>query len=113
MCIRDRSQLQKALAVQSSLVDAAPESTPHRCWRALLYRNLADVHERLGDAEARRQAIALAFADLEAIPPESKSHPFAIQTQQTFQKLQNEAKHDASKADETAEQDDAVNDDAP
>ncbi len=107
------SQLQKALAVQSSLVDAAPESTPHRCWRALLYRNLADVHERLGDAEARRQAIALAFADLEAIPPESKSHPFAIQTQQTFQKLQNEAKHDASKADETAEQDDAVNDDAP
>ncbi|KLU06728.1 serine/threonine protein kinase [Rhodopirellula islandica] len=80
-------RLEKAIAIQSSLVDASPSSMPHRCWRALLFRSLAEIRRRSGDTEAEREAIAAAVADLDAIAPESKTHPFAVQTQQIIQKL--------------------------
>ena len=80
-------QLEKAIAIQTSLVDASPESMPHRCWRALLYRSIADSHRAQGNFAAEREVIAAAVADLEAISPDSQSHPFAIQTKQTIQKL--------------------------
>ncbi|MCM2370303.1 serine/threonine-protein kinase [Aporhodopirellula aestuarii] len=80
-------RLEKAIAIQSSLVDASPDSMPHRCWRALLYRSLAEVHRRQGDDDAEREAITAAVADLDAISPESREHPFAVQTQQIIQKL--------------------------
>lgn len=83
----EQEHLQKAIAIQSSLVDASPDSLPHRCWRALLYRSLAEVHRRQGDTEAEREAISAAVADLDAIPPELQTHPFAIQTQQIIRKL--------------------------
>ncbi len=92
-------RLEKAIAIQSSLVDASPGSMPHRCWRALLYRSLAEVHRRQGDTEAERVAISNAVADLDAIEPESKEHPFAVQTQQIIQKLVTEGKGNTSETD--------------
>lgn len=91
--------LEKAIAIQSSLVDASPGSMPHRCWRALLYRSLAEVHQRQGDTEAGREAIAVAVTDLDAITPESKAHPFAVQTRAIIQKLLRERNDDASETD--------------
>ncbi|WP_372894606.1 protein kinase [Stieleria sp.] len=92
-------RLAKAIAIQSSLVDASPGSMPHRCWRALLYRSLAEVHRRQGDTDAEREAIAAAVADLDAIAPESKAHPFAVQTQQIIQKLSTEGIDDPANSD--------------
>ncbi|TWU23499.1 Serine/threonine-protein kinase PknB [Novipirellula galeiformis] len=92
-------RLEKAIAIQSSLVDASPGSMPHRCWRALLYRSHAEVHRRQGDTEAERVAISNAVADLDAIEPETKEHPFAVQTQQIIQKLVTEGKGNTSETD--------------
>tara|TARA_R110002049_G_scaffold72490_7_gene187547 strand:- start:124527 stop:127052 length:2526 start_codon:yes stop_codon:yes gene_type:complete len=83
-------QLNKAISIQSSLVDASPNSMPHRCWRALLYRSLADAHRRQRNLADARDAIAAAIADLDAIAPDSRSHPFAVQTQQTIANLHSE-----------------------
>ncbi len=83
----EQDRLETAIAIQSSLVDASPDSMPHRCWRALLYRSLAELHRRQGDTEAEREAVSAAVADLDAITPELKIHPFAVQTQRAIQKL--------------------------
>ncbi len=80
-------QLQKALAMQSTLVNAAPENLSHRCWRALLYRSLAEVHNLQGNQEAAGEAIANAAADINAIAPADRDHPFVVQTQQIIEAL--------------------------
>ncbi|TWT80441.1 Serine/threonine-protein kinase PknH [Planctomycetes bacterium CA13] len=91
-----QERLEKAIAIQSSLVDASPDSMPHRCWRALLYRSLAEVHRQQGNANAEREAIASAVADMEAIDADSRLHPFAVQTQQIIHELFTERNDDAS-----------------
>ncbi|QDT11993.1 serine/threonine-protein kinase [Planctomycetes bacterium K23_9] len=94
-----QQRLEKAIAIQSSLVDASPDSMPHRCWRALLYRSLAEVHRQQGDTEAEREAISTAVADLDAIAPEAKAHPFAVQTWTIIQNLFTKENDDASETD--------------
>ncbi|WP_231617503.1 serine/threonine-protein kinase [Novipirellula aureliae] len=83
---RELEHLEEAIVIQSSLVEASPDSMPHRCWRALLYRSLAEVHRRQGDEGAEREAISAAVADLDAIDPESQAHPFAVQTRAIIEK---------------------------
>ncbi|TWU59267.1 Serine/threonine-protein kinase PrkC [Rubripirellula tenax] len=95
----EQERLEKAIAIQSSLVIASPNSMPHRCWRALLYRSLAEVYRRQGDKDAAREAISTAVADLDAIDAESKAHPFAVQTQQIIQKLVSEGNGNPSNKD--------------
>ncbi|MBB3206073.1 hypothetical protein FHS27_001881 [Rhodopirellula rubra] len=92
----ERDRLKNAIAIQSSLVDSSPDSMPHRCWRALLYRSLADVNRRQGDEDGEREAISAAVADLKSITPESKTHPFAAQAQQVIDELVDRGKDDAS-----------------
>lgn len=94
-----QERLERAIAIQSSLVDASPDSMPHRCWRALLYRSLAEVHRQQGDTAAEREAISTAVADLKAIDPESKAHPFAVQTRAIIQKLFAEPEDDTFETD--------------
>lgn len=84
-------QIENAIAIQTSLVETAPQSMPHRCWRALLYRSLAEVHRKLGNAEAERRAIDAASKDVAAIDAESRLHPFAIQTNEIIQELETQA----------------------
>ncbi|QDV23220.1 serine/threonine-protein kinase [Aureliella helgolandensis] len=91
-----QKRLEQAIAIQSSLVDASPASMPHRCWRALLYRSLSEIHRHQRNTNAERVAIASAVADVEAIDAESKLHPFAVQTQQIIHKLVTEEKDSAA-----------------
>ncbi|TWT64873.1 serine/threonine-protein kinase [Allorhodopirellula solitaria] len=85
-------RLEKAISIQSSLIDASPNSMPHRCWRALLYRSLAEVHRREHHTELEREAIATALADLDAIDSELASHPFVVQTRQAIEEFASEEK---------------------
>ncbi len=91
-----QERLDQAITIQSSLVAASPESMPHRCWRALLYRSLAEIHRQQRNTIAEREAIASAVADLDAIDADSRLHPFAVQTQQIIQKLVTEGTDNAS-----------------
>lgn len=81
-------QLQKALGIQSTLVNAAPENLSHLCWRALLHRSLAEVFDAQGHREASNAAIASAVEDMNAINLSDIEHPFVVQTMQIIQSLQ-------------------------
>lgn len=93
------SQLNKAILIQTSLVEAAPKSMPHHCWRALLYRSISDVHRAQGNHALEQQAVLAAVADMESIDEKSKTHPFAVQTQQIIQNLVNQISDDESQND--------------
>ncbi|WP_040763327.1 hypothetical protein [Novipirellula maiorica] len=80
-------QLQKAIAIQSTLVNATPENISHRCWRALLYRSLAEVCDLQGNQDAADEAVANAVADIETIAPADSDHPFVVQTRQIIEAL--------------------------
>lgn len=80
-------QLRRALSVQSMLVEASPENLSHRCWRALLYRSLAEVDGLRGNQESERDAISRASADMQAIQPADVDHPFVQQTQKIIDGL--------------------------
>lgn len=81
-------QLHDAIDIQTSLVEASSQSIPHRCWRALLYRYLAEVNLQQADTLKATQAIANAISDLDAIESTSANHPFVIHTRQTITELQ-------------------------
>lgn len=72
--------LNEAVALQSALVTAAPNNLSHRCWRALLYRSIAEVCQLEGDSDRQRAAIESAEADLDAIRHADREHPFVVQT---------------------------------
>jgi tetratricopeptide (TPR) repeat protein len=81
-------QLEKAVAIQTQLVDASPQNMSHRCWRALLYRSLAKICQLQGDEKSKLDAIANAIADLDAIAPSDQDHQFVVQTRHIIQELE-------------------------
>lgn len=84
-------QLQKAITIQSTLIDTTPNSLSHRCWRALLYRSLAEVADLSGDQDAKTDAITKAVEDMDAITTDDLGHPFVVQTQQIIRSLQTDS----------------------
>lgn len=84
-------QLDQAIQIQSRLVEQAPESMPNRCWRALLYRSLANTHRRSGNSKAEQLAIDAAVQDTEAINAKYDSHPFVQQTKQIIDEIRSTA----------------------
>ena len=83
-----RNQIEQAITIQSHLVDGFPQSSIHRCWRALLYRSLAEVCESQSDLTHQREAIANAITDVEKIAPSDQDHPFVLKTRRIIQEIQ-------------------------
>ncbi len=81
-------QLLDAIAIQDSLVRSWPQSTPQRCWRAMLYRYLGEVYLQKSQSDKATQAIANAFIDLDAIESTSENHPFVARIRQSISDLQ-------------------------
>ena len=81
-------QLLNALKIQTTLVDAWPNSMPHRCWRALLYRSLAELSLQKQDGNQAKQQIENAIKDLDAIDSDSANHPFVLRTKQIIREAQ-------------------------
>lgn len=84
---KGNQQLQRAIEIQSKLVEAWPNSMMHRCWRALLYRSLAECSREQDDLFAATEATQLAHQDLDSIAPESSDHPFVIQAREIISRL--------------------------
>lgn len=80
-------QLNEAIRIQSLLVNAQPDSMTHRCWRALLYRNLSETARSLGDEAAAASAIERAKADVASLPVSAAKHPFAVRTRRIITEL--------------------------
>ena len=70
-----KRQLELAIELQTALVRTLPNSVSHRCWRALLYRSLADALRGSREPKAAAEAIENAKEDLAAIPAEQADHP--------------------------------------
>jgi tetratricopeptide (TPR) repeat protein len=81
-------QLEKAITIQSAVVEASPQDFSHRCWRALLYRSQAELCQLKGDDQCEQDAIANAINDLAAIDSSESEHPFVKQTRQIIQELE-------------------------
>lgn len=81
-------QLQRAIKIQSDLVDATPDRVVHRCWRALLYRSLAECEREQDHSAAATAALEFAMQDLNAISSDSNNHPFVIRTREMISSLQ-------------------------
>lgn len=82
-----KQQLQRAVEIQSALVIAAPERFVHLCWRALLYRSLAECAREQDDRPAVSAALELALEDLTRISPEANQHPFVVHTREAISGL--------------------------
>ncbi|QDS96018.1 Serine/threonine-protein kinase PknB [Roseimaritima multifibrata] len=79
--------LDNAMRIQTQLVEESPENMTHRCWRALLYRSVAEIGDLQGDTEGKLAAIENASADLDAIAPSDQDQPFVLQTRQRIEEL--------------------------
>ncbi|QDT05056.1 Serine/threonine-protein kinase PrkC [Rubripirellula lacrimiformis] len=91
-------QLAQAIAIQSSLIAQAPNNFSHRCWRALLYRSVAEIAQMQGDSTGQQAAIANAVADLDAIDPSQSDHPFVNQTRQIIRSLETDRQDENAKS---------------
>jgi hypothetical protein len=78
-------QISTAIDVQSSLVDLYPQSVSHRCWRALLYRSLAEIKLELTDLPSAKAIIKKGEEDLQKIDGEFDQHPFVIRVRNAIQ----------------------------
>ena len=70
------SQINKAIQIQSQLVEWSPENISHRCWRALLYRSLAGLNSEQNEKAQATSAMEKAMLDIDAIPDSESDHPF-------------------------------------
>ncbi|EMI53210.1 serine/threonine-protein kinase [Rhodopirellula sallentina] len=79
--------LSEAIQIQTRLLQAQPDSVAQRCWRAMLYRSQATLYHQWDKPDAAETAFANAKADVLAIDPEWKDHPFVVRTSDTVRKL--------------------------
>ena len=79
-----KRQLESAIDLQTVLVDSAPSSVSHRCWRALLNSSLADVLRSSRQQADANAAIENARQDLNAIPEEDQDHPLVDRVRRTL-----------------------------
>ncbi|MEP3481703.1 MAG: serine/threonine-protein kinase [Fuerstiella sp.] len=82
-----KRQLNFAIDIQSDLVKATPDHFVHRCWRALLYRSLAECEQDLKNNSRAKTALASAMRDLDAIDPDSNQQPFVVRTRETVSSM--------------------------
>jgi eukaryotic-like serine/threonine-protein kinase len=86
---RASEHLQKAINIQTELVETFPDSMPHRCWRVILYESLAKNFYSQKDFKNAEQAIEKAMLDLDKIPESVSIHPLVLQTRQRITELLN------------------------
>lgn len=67
--------LDEAIHLQTTLMQMWPDSLRHRCWRAMLYRSQAMMHQERQKPDAAQEAITKARADVDAIDAEHSDHP--------------------------------------
>ncbi|APZ95735.1 hypothetical protein Fuma_05397 [Fuerstiella marisgermanici] len=81
--------LSEAIQLQTTLIQKWPDSVPHRCWRAMLYRSQAELYRQWGRADASKDAITNAKADIDAVESESADHPMVKRTRDAVNGLGN------------------------
>lgn len=81
-------QLRRAIEIQTSLVDTTPDNFVHRCWRALLYRSLAECQREQGNSSQATAALESAMQDVNAISSDFSNHPFVVRTREIISSLQ-------------------------
>ena len=81
--------LSEAIRLQTTLIQKWPDSVPHRCWRAMLYRSQAELYRQWGRADAAKDAITNAKSDIDAIDSEFADHPMVKRTRDAVNGLGN------------------------
>lgn len=100
-----RRELQIAIEIQTELVEATPDRFVYRCWRALLYRSLAECEQEMKNEDEAIAALESAMQDLDAIDSDFNQQPFVIRTREAISSLQLNNKQDTP--------DDRLNDKVP
>ncbi|MGB7326605.1 MAG: serine/threonine-protein kinase [Rubripirellula sp.] len=79
--------LTEAIRLQTLLMQTWPENVQHRCWRAMLYRSQATLHQDSGKPEEAKASIELARSDLDTIDIGFKDHPLVVRTREAISEL--------------------------